>query len=185
MPELPEVETVRRGLEPAMAGARIVAVEARRPDLRFPLPPRFADRLAGQTIVALGRRAKYLLADFVLRRGPGDASRHDRPLPRHRAGWPGRGTRRVLRRGCRRSDAPRPATHDHVVFRLSNGFTVTYNDARRFGFMDLVARRDLETSRHFAGWASSPLAMRSTARWSPNSSPARARRSRPLCSTRG
>ena len=64
MPELPEVETVRRGLEPALVGARIVAVEQRRPDLRFPFPERFAERLRGQEVTALGRRAKYLLADL-------------------------------------------------------------------------------------------------------------------------
>ena len=64
MPELPEVETVRRSLEPAMTGARFVEVEARRPDLRFPLPAGFARRLAGQTILSMGRRAKYLLADL-------------------------------------------------------------------------------------------------------------------------
>src|SRR5262245_55178854 len=64
MPELPEVATVRRGLEPAMTGARIVAVETRRPDLRFPLPERFVERLEGQEVIGLGRRAKYLLADL-------------------------------------------------------------------------------------------------------------------------
>ncbi len=64
MPELPEVETVRRGLEPAMVGARITQRRAAPPDLRFPFPDRFAERLEGQTIVALGRRAKYLLADL-------------------------------------------------------------------------------------------------------------------------
>src|SRR5918992_2739508 len=64
MPELPEVETVRRGLEPAMVGSRIVAVEQRRPDLRFPFPARFAARLQGREITSLGRRAKYLLADL-------------------------------------------------------------------------------------------------------------------------
>src|SRR5687768_531126 len=64
MPELPEVETVRRGLEPAMVGSRIVAVEQRRPDLRFPFPARFAARLTGQEITSLRRRAKYLLADL-------------------------------------------------------------------------------------------------------------------------
>ena len=64
MPELPEVETVRRGLAPVMEGRRILKVEQRRPDLRFPFPDSFADRLTGQTITALGRRAKYLLADL-------------------------------------------------------------------------------------------------------------------------
>src|SRR5919205_1443483 len=65
MPELPEVETVRRGLEPAMVGARFSAVEQRRPDLRFPFPERFAERLVGQEVLGLGRRAKYLLADLA------------------------------------------------------------------------------------------------------------------------
>ena len=64
MPELPEVETVRRGLEPAMVGARLTKVEQRRPDLRFPFPARFAERLEGRTVTAIGRRAKYLLADL-------------------------------------------------------------------------------------------------------------------------
>ena len=64
MPELPEVETVRLGLVPAMEGARFVKVEARRPDLRWPFPKDFVKRLEGQTVTGLGRRAKYLLADF-------------------------------------------------------------------------------------------------------------------------
>ena len=64
MPELPEVETVRRGLQPAMEGARFTHVEARRPDLRFPLPKDFVKRLEGQTVTGLGRRAKYLMADL-------------------------------------------------------------------------------------------------------------------------
>src|SRR6478735_567296 len=61
MPELPEVETVRRGLQPVLEGARLVRVEARRPDLRFPFPDRFSERLTGKTVTALGRRAKYLI----------------------------------------------------------------------------------------------------------------------------
>ena len=65
MPELPEVETVRRGLEPAMVGARFDKIEQRRPDLRLPFPKRFAARLKGQEVIALGRRAKYLLADLA------------------------------------------------------------------------------------------------------------------------
>src|SRR5690606_9379826 len=64
MPELPDVETVRRGLEPAMVGAGIAAVDQRRPDLRFPFPERFAERLRGRTVISLGRRAKYLMADL-------------------------------------------------------------------------------------------------------------------------
>src|SRR5437879_501844 len=64
MPELPEVETVRRGLEPVMAGARFIRVEARRSDLRWPLPNDFVLRLEGQKVIGLARRAKYLLADL-------------------------------------------------------------------------------------------------------------------------
>jgi formamidopyrimidine-DNA glycosylase len=150
MPELPEVETVRRGLEPAMVGARILAVEQRRPDLRFPFPERFPERLAGQTVVSLGRRAKYLLADL----SSGEV------LVMH-LGMSGRFL--VARGGATEQPgefhypAGQEKTHDHVVLRLSNGATVTYNDARRFGFMDLVPRAELETCRHFQGMGVEPL----------------------------
>jgi DNA-formamidopyrimidine glycosylase len=150
MPELPEVETVRRGLEPALVGARIREVELRRPDLRFPLPNRFAERLTGCRVSALRRRAKYLIAEL----DSGEA------LVMH-LGMTGRF--RVEHDGASRSPgrfhhavaAGEP--HDHVVLRLSNGDTVTYNDARRFGFMDLVAQDALETSRHFARMGIEPL----------------------------
>jgi formamidopyrimidine-DNA glycosylase len=150
MPELPEVETVRRGLEPAMVGARIVAVEQRRPDLRFPFPARFAARLTGHEIVSLGRRAKYLLADL----SSGEV------LVMH-LGMTGRFLvaqgARTLVPGEFHVDAGAEQTHDHLVLRLSNGATITYNDARRFGFMDLVPRADIETCRHFAGMGIEPL----------------------------
>jgi formamidopyrimidine-DNA glycosylase len=136
VPELPEVETVRRGLAPVMEGARILRVEARRLDLRVPFPPDFAARLEGQTIIGLGRRAKYLMADL----GSGDVllmhlgmsgsfrvSREDektQPGAFHHA----------------RSAAP---AHDHVVFHLSSGTTVTFNDPRRFGLMLIVPRSEL------------------------------------------
>jgi formamidopyrimidine-DNA glycosylase len=68
MPELPEVETVRRGLAPTLVGAQIAGVEARRADLRFPFPPDFAARLAGRRILDLRRRAKYLIAIWTARR---------------------------------------------------------------------------------------------------------------------
>ena len=150
MPELPEVETVRRGLEPAMVGARISAVEQRRPDLRFPFPERFAERLTGQDVLALERRAKYLLADL----SSGEV------LVMH-LGMSGRFL--ITRDGT--TEAPgefhhEPGgerAHDHVVFRLSNGATVTYNYVRRFGFMDLVPRNELPASRHFAGLGLEPL----------------------------
>jgi formamidopyrimidine-DNA glycosylase len=154
MPELPEVETVRRGLEPALVGAEIVAVEARRPDLRFPLPPRFVERLVGQTVTGLGRRAKYLLADLssgeVLVMHLGMTGRFLVEAPD--------GT--VEEPGAFYAEAGEARTHDHVRLRLSNGHSVTYNDARRFGFMDLVARADIETSRHFKAMGVEPLGNR-------------------------
>ena len=150
MPELPEVETVRRGLEPAMVGARLVAVEQRRPDLRFPFPERFAERLRGETVTALGRRAKYLLADL----SSGDV------LVMH-LGMSGRflvdRDGKAERPGAFHHRHGGESAHDHVVFRLSNGATIIYNDARRFGFMDLVPRHGIETCRHFAGMGIEPL----------------------------
>jgi formamidopyrimidine-DNA glycosylase len=150
MPELPEVETVRRGLEPAMVGARIVAVEQRRPDLRFPFPERFAERLQGQEVTSLGRRAKYLLADL----SSGEV------LIMH-LGMSGRFL--VNKNGMSFTpgefhvETGGERTHDHVVFRLSNGATIIYNDARRFGFMDLVPRAGLAESRHFRDMGIEPL----------------------------
>lgn len=150
MPELPEVETVRRGLEPAMVGARFTKVMQRRPDLRFPFPERFAERLEGQEVTALGRRAKYLLADLT----SGEV------LVMH-LGMSGRflvtqgGTSRMP--GEFHHEHGGLQAHDHVVFDLSNGARVTYNDTRRFGFMDLVPRSGIETSRHFAEMGIEPL----------------------------
>jgi formamidopyrimidine-DNA glycosylase len=133
-----------------MVGARIAAVERRRPDLRFPFPQRFVERLAGQEVAALGRRAKYLLADL----SSGEV------LVMH-LGMTGRflvsADGRTVAPGEFRYEAGGESVHDHVVFRLSNGATVTYNDARRFGFMDLVPRAELETCRHFAGMGVEPL----------------------------
>jgi formamidopyrimidine-DNA glycosylase len=150
MPELPEVETVRRGLEPAMVGARIDAVELRRPDLRFPFPERFAERLEGREITGLGRRAKYLLADL----SSGEV------LVMH-LGMTGRFLVKqngaVFAPGEFHHEAGGEGTHDHVVFRLSTGATILYNDARRFGFMDLVARAELAGSRHFKDVGIEPL----------------------------
>ncbi|KLK94066.1 5-hydroxymethyluracil DNA glycosylase [Microvirga vignae] len=150
MPELPEVETVRRGLEPAMVGARFTKVVQRRPDLRFPFPERFTERLEGQEVRALGRRAKYLLADL----SSGEV------LIMH-LGMSGRFL--VTQGGATRMPGEFHhehgglGNHDHVVFRLSNGASVTYNDARRFGFMDLVPRSEIETCKHFAEMGIEPL----------------------------
>ena len=137
MPELPEVETVRRGLEPAMTGARFVAVEARRPDLRFALPEGFAARLAGQTVLSLGRRAKYLLADLssgevlVMHLGMSGSFRVE-----HDEGG--------ASPGAYYHERSKNTAHDHVVFRMSSGATIRFNDPRRFGSMKLVPRTELD-----------------------------------------
>jgi formamidopyrimidine-DNA glycosylase len=137
MPELPEVETVRRGLAPAMEGARFASVEARRRDLRWPLPKDFAARLQGNTVVGLGRRAKYLLADLssgdvlLMHLGMSGSFRVDRD-----------GGERVP--GKYHHGRGQHLAHDHVVFRMSNGAIVTFNDPRRFGSMKIVPRTRLD-----------------------------------------
>ncbi len=133
MPELPEVETVRRGLVPVMEGARIARVEVNRPDLRWPFPPRMADRLNGQTVLALRRRSKYILADL----GSGET------LLIH-LGMSGRILVSGDPLGHFVHDHPAPEKHDHVVFHLENGARITFNDPRRFGAMDLFATRDAD-----------------------------------------
>jgi formamidopyrimidine-DNA glycosylase len=150
MPELPEVETVRRGLTPAMLGARIDRVELRRADIRFPFPPAFAKRLTGQRIVDVKRRAKYLL--FQLDGGE--------TLIAH-LGMSGsfRMEKAEVSTPCKfhheRSKDPK---HDHVVFVLDNGWVVTYNDPRRFGFMDLAPTEALEQHVRMRGLGAEPLA---------------------------
>ncbi len=150
MPELPEVETVRRGLAPAMEGARFVAVETRRPDLRWPLPTGFAARLEGTTVTSLGRRGKYLLLDLssqqvlIMHLGMSGSFRVLRPGAAQRPG----------RFHHQRSMEP---AHDHVVFRMSNGATVTFNDPRRFGFMKLVAREALADEPSIRALGPEPL----------------------------
>lgn len=167
MPELPEVETVRRGLEPAMAGHRIARLVQRRPDLRFPLPDRFADRLTGRRIESLARRAKYLLAhldgDEVLIMHLGMSGRFT-VKPAANTGLfssPQGGGGQVASQGNLvgefTHDTGADPAHDHVVFDMANGATVTYNDPRRFGFMDLVAADALDGCRHFAGMGPEPL----------------------------
>ncbi len=155
MPELPEVETVRRGLEPVMAGARIVRLVQRRPDLRFPLPDRFAARLAGRRIESLGRRAKYLLARLeggeVLVMHLGMSGRFTvRPAAGH--------DKAMLGEFVHKTGGL--SAHDHIVFEMEDGSTVTYNDPRRFGFMDLVDEAALDDCRHFAGMGPEPLGNR-------------------------
>ncbi|PCJ07170.1 MAG: DNA-formamidopyrimidine glycosylase [Rhodobacteraceae bacterium] len=127
MPELPEVETVRRGLSPAMEGAVIVRAQVNRPDLRWPFPDRMAERLTGARVLALRRRSKYLLADL----DSGET------LLVH-LGMSGRMTVSGDPQGQFVSDHPAAQKHDHVVFDMDNGARVTFNDPRRFGAMDLL-----------------------------------------------
>jgi formamidopyrimidine-DNA glycosylase len=139
MPELPEVETVRRGLARVLEGRRLVRVEQRRPDLRIPFPERFAQRLTGRTVVGLARRAKYLLIELD----------NAEVLIAHL----GMSGRLVIAGG----NGPPPSPHDHVVFETDDGRRVVYNDARRFGLMTLVDRADLDAHPLMAGLAPDPL----------------------------
>ncbi len=127
LPELPEVETVRRGLLPHLEGARIARAEVRRPDLRWPMPPDLVQVMTGATVTALRRRSKYLLAD--LDRG-GTVLWH--------LGMSGR----MLVEGAGLAGFHRDpgiiARHDHVVLTTDAGTTITFNDARRFGMVDLI-----------------------------------------------
>jgi len=152
MPELPEVETVRRGLQPVLEGSRLVKVEARRPDLRFPLPQRFSERLAGKKVTALGRRAKYLTMHI-----------EDGPVLICHLGMSG--SFRIETAGA--DDTPgifhhersKIAAHDHVVFDVASAkgerSRVIFNDPRRFGFM-LFADGAADTHPMLAGLGVEP-----------------------------
>ncbi len=150
MPELPEVETVRRGLEPNMVGACIAKVELRRSDIRFPFPPRFAERLAGRRIAALARRAKYLLFQLedgetlIAHLGMSGSFRIEAAPPTTPGAFP--------RARCK------DPKHDHVALHLDNGKIVTYNDPRRFGFMDLVRSDALDAHPRLSRLGDEPLA---------------------------
>lgn len=155
MPELPEVETVRRGLAPAMEGRTIMSVVLNRPDLRFPLPPRFADRVSGTRIEHLSRRAKFLVVEL----SSGDA------LIMH-LGMSGRFT---ITGGTRPGDfhhavAPDPK-HDHVIFHIEGGQVVTYNDPRRFGFMELWPMQQLAQYPRLSGMGPEPLSNEFSHAW--------------------
>ncbi|MCB5199362.1 bifunctional DNA-formamidopyrimidine glycosylase/DNA-(apurinic or apyrimidinic site) lyase [Loktanella sp. TSTF-M6] len=127
MPELPEVETVRAGLSPVMEGQLIQRAEVNRPDLRWPFPDRMADRLTGATVRGLRRRSKYILADLD----------SDETLLIH-LGMSGRMLISGHTVGKFHHPHPAPAKHDHVVFHMGQGARITFNDARRFGAMDLM-----------------------------------------------
>jgi len=152
MPELPEVETVRRGLQPVLEGARLAKVEARRPDLRFPFPERFSERLTGKTVTALGRRAKYLTMHvqdgpvLICHLGMSGSFRIETDN--------GGGTPGVFHH-----ERSKSTTHDHVVFDVvaADGARsrVIFNDPRRFGFM-LFAEGSPETHPMLAGLGVEP-----------------------------
>ncbi|MEE9426681.1 MAG: bifunctional DNA-formamidopyrimidine glycosylase/DNA-(apurinic or apyrimidinic site) lyase [Paracoccaceae bacterium] len=139
MPELPEVETVRRGLQPAMEGQVITGVDIRRPDLRWPFPPDMAARLAGMRVKTLRRRSKYIMVDL-------DS-----------------GETLIIHLGMsgymQVSSGPHDVLlkHDHVVLDMQNGSRITFNDARRFGSMDLIATDQVETHRLLASLGPEPL----------------------------
>lgn len=139
MPELPEVETVMRGLAARLDGRRLAEVEVRRPDLRWPLPERMGARLTGRRILGLRRRAKYILVDLD------------------------DGTSWIIHLGMSGrmliSDGPKPPlqTHDHVVFRTDDGTWVKFNDARRFGMMDLWPTQEVERHKLLKGIGPEPL----------------------------
>jgi formamidopyrimidine-DNA glycosylase len=150
MPELPEVETVRRGLQPVMEGAKIVKAEARRKDLRFPFQKDFVARLEGQTVTGLGRRAKYLLADL----SSGDVLLMHLGMS---------GSFRIIEEDDQKTPGkfhhPRAEdhAHDHVVFHMSSGAAVVFNDPRRFGYMKIIARHALEEEPLLRGLGPEPL----------------------------
>ncbi|MBP5858050.1 bifunctional DNA-formamidopyrimidine glycosylase/DNA-(apurinic or apyrimidinic site) lyase [Marivibrio halodurans] len=153
MPELPEVETVVRGLRPALLDRRIARADLRRPDLRFPLPERFAERLEGRTVTDLRRRAKYILATLdsgeVWLTHLGMTGRFTIDAPpdgRASAGQAGHNSGWAL-----------VAPHDHLVIETETGQRVTFNDARRFGYMDLLPPGTAETSRYLKDLGPEPL----------------------------
>ena len=146
MPELPEVETVRRGLQPHLEGAKLTRVVQNRPDLRFPLPDDFVHRLEGATIRRLDRRAKYLVAEL----DTGET------LVAH-LGMTGRflvGERKPGQFHHQAGDDPK---HTHIVFETDRGARIAFNDARRFGYMDLIRTDALSEHPYFKGLGPEPL----------------------------
>ncbi|MGQ0663415.1 MAG: bifunctional DNA-formamidopyrimidine glycosylase/DNA-(apurinic or apyrimidinic site) lyase [Pseudomonadota bacterium] len=141
MPELPEVETVVRGLRPRLVGRRLVRVVDRRPDLRVPLPRDFSRRLVGRVVCTVDRRAKYLLL------GLDDGN----VLVIH-LGMSGRLVLRARGRG-----GGRPGPHDHVEMATDDGSSLRFTDPRRFGLMDLLPAGELCADKRFSGLGPEPL----------------------------
>ncbi|MDT8325909.1 MAG: bifunctional DNA-formamidopyrimidine glycosylase/DNA-(apurinic or apyrimidinic site) lyase [Roseovarius sp.] len=146
MPELPEVETVRRGLAPVMEGGVITRADINRPDLRWPFPANMAARLAGQKVLGLRRRSKYILADLA----------SGETLLIH-LGMSGRMLISGDPLGKFVHNHPAPEKHDHVVFYMDNGARITFNDPRRFGAMDLIETATAETHPLLAKLGPEPL----------------------------
>jgi formamidopyrimidine-DNA glycosylase len=150
MPELPEVETVRRGLQPVMEGVRIERVETRRRDLRFPFQKDFVKRLDGKIVTGLGRRAKYLMADLET----GDVlMMHLGMSGSFRVGKGAGETTPGVFHHPRSEDR----AHDHVVFHMASGAVISFNDPRRFGYMKIVARSELDKEPLLRGLGPEPL----------------------------
>ena len=151
MPELPEVETVRRGLLPALAGEEIRTVEVRRPDLRLPVPPDFARSLEGRRVTDIGRRGKYLLAScegglaLIIHLGmSGRLTIHPAAGEAHAPG-------RFAHAG------PPPGPHDHIELRTGRGTRIVYSDHRRFGLMTLAPEASLPEHPLFKHMGPEPL----------------------------
>ena len=159
MPELPEVETVRRGLEPVLVGNVFTRVEQRRADLRFPLPENFGMRLSGRRVEALNRRAKYLLARLddgeVLVMHLGMTGRFAIDHANGAASEP----------GAFAHPERKIPKHEHIVFHLGDGTAVRYSDTRRFGLMDLIRSERLDKHALFKGLGIEPLSPAFTPDW--------------------
>jgi formamidopyrimidine-DNA glycosylase len=159
MPEIPDVETVRRGLEPILVGNAFARVEQRRQDLRFPLPRNFGERLSGRKVEALNRRAKYLLAHLddgeVLVMHLGMTGRFSIDHVNGAATESGR---------FAHPEKPVPK-HEHIVFHLRDGTAVRYSDTRRFGLMDLVPAAALDSHALFKGLGVEPLSSAFAPAW--------------------
>lgn len=146
MPELPEVETVRRGLQPVMEGQTIARAEVNRPDLRWPFPERMAERLTGARVAALRRRSKYILADLST----------NETLIIH-LGMSGRMLISGDPQGRFHREHAAPEKHDHVVLHMDSGARITFNDPRRFGAMDLAPTDRVEAHKLLCTLGPEPL----------------------------
>ena len=146
MPELPEVETVRRGLQQSMQDQKIIRAEVNRPDLRWPFPPNMAQRLTGARVLRVLRRSKYILLDLDTQE----------TLIVH-LGMSGRMLVSGQKIGEFYHEHPASEKHDHVVFHMENDTRVTFNDARRFGAMDLAPTAEVEMHKMLSSLGPEPL----------------------------